>query len=250
MQKQRLSVAQHALAVLMGKSPADWTPPDFSDVKSYGALPAHMPVSIPSELVHGRPDILAAEARLHAATARIGVATAALYPNITLSGGINQGALTPAQIFMPIATAWNIGPTLNVPIFHSGELRAQKRQAEADARAALADYEQTVLTAFGQVADALQDVAHNDEAHVKQVEAVDAAKAKLEMVRAGYHAGGSNALQLVDAERSWRRTRLAFAQQATSRYGAAAELLLATATVPPGEVDAAVPPHPGKPPCL
>jgi NodT family efflux transporter outer membrane factor (OMF) lipoprotein len=235
-QDQRRAVAQHAMAVLIGKSPADWTPPDFAIPENYGSLPTHMPVAVPSELVHDRPDILAAEARLHAATARIGVATAALYPSVTLSGGINQGGLTPAQVFQPIATAWNIGPTLNLPLFHQGELTAAKRQAIADARAALADYQQTVLTAFGQVADALQDVVHNNEAHAKQIESLDAARARLDMVRKGYAAGGSSALELVDAERTWQRSRLAFTQQSTSRYGAAALLLLATANVPP-EVD-------------
>ncbi len=235
-QNQRRAVAQHAMAVLIGKSPSDWSPPDFAITENYGVLPTHMPVALPSELVHGRPDIMAAEARLHAATARIGVATAALYPNITLAGGINQGGLYPAQLFDPIATAWTIGPNVTLPIFHQRELTDAKRQAMAEARAALADYEQTVLAAFGQVSDALQDVVHNNEARAKQIEALDAARSRMDMVRKGYAAGGSSALQLVDAERTFQRTRLAFAQQSTSRYGAAALLLLATASVPP-EID-------------
>ena len=81
--EQQLSVARHALSVIAGKTPAEWTPPDFE--LDALALPGLLPVSIPSELVHDRPDILAAEAQLHAASAAIGVATAQLYPSVTIS---------------------------------------------------------------------------------------------------------------------------------------------------------------------
>jgi outer membrane protein TolC len=200
-----------------------------------------LPVSLPSQLVRDRPDILEAEAELHAATARIGVATAALYPNITLSATLSQDALTPSQIFSPIADSWALGPTLTVPLFRSGELHAQKREAEDRARAALADYEQTVLAAFAQVDDALQAIAHDNQAYADQTRALNAATDKLEMIRRGYRAGGVSALQVVDGERSWRRTRLALSQQATGRYGDAARLLLATASVPPGIAEAKPP---------
>ena len=238
-QKQRLSVARHQLAVLVGKAPSDFNPPDFD--ASSGRLPAVLPVSLPSQLVRDRPDILEAEAELHAATARIGVATAALYPNITLSATLSQDALTPSQIFSPIADSWALGPTLTVPLFRSGELHAQKREAEDRARAALADYEQTVLAAFAQVDDALQAIAHDNQAYADQTRALNAATDKLEMIRRGYRAGGVSALQVVDGERSWRRTRLALSQQATGRYGDAARLLLATASVPPGIAEAKPP---------
>jgi NodT family efflux transporter outer membrane factor (OMF) lipoprotein len=82
--RQQLSVARHALAVLVGKAPTDWSPPDF-DLADF-TLPGDLPVSLPSDLVHQRPDILSSEAQLHAASAAIGVATAQLYPNITLTG--------------------------------------------------------------------------------------------------------------------------------------------------------------------
>lgn len=237
-QQQRLAAARHQIAVLLGKTPSQFAPPDFD--ASSGSLPGVLPVSLPSELVRDRPDIREAEAQLHAATARIGVATAALYPNITLSATLSQDALTPSQIFQPISNSWAIGPTITAPIFHSGELRAQKREAEAEARAALAAYQQTVLAAFAQVDDALQAIAHDNIAYAEQSRALDAATAKLEMMRRGYRAGGVSALQLVDAERSWRRTRLALSQQGTGRYGDAARLLMATASVPPGVAEGRV----------
>jgi NodT family efflux transporter outer membrane factor (OMF) lipoprotein len=238
-EQQRLAAARHQMAVLVGKTPSQYDPPDFN--AGSGSLPMRLPVSLPSELAHGRPDILEAEAQLHAATARIGVATAALYPNITLSGSITQNALTPSQIFAPIANGWAIGPTVSAPIFHSGELQAKKREAQDQARAALDAYEQTVLAAFAQVDDALQAIAHDSDAYEEQSRALDAATSRLEMVRRGYRAGGVSALQLVDAERTWRRTRLALSQEITGRYGDAARLLMATASVPPGVAEAKPP---------
>lgn len=235
-QQQRLAAARHQMAVLVGKAPSEFDPPDFN--ANSGVLPTSLPVSLPSELVHNRPDILEAEAQLHAATARIGVATAALYPNITLQGSLTQNALTPSQIFSPISNSWAIGPSLSVPIFHSGELRARKREAEDQARAALDTYEQTVLAAFAQVDDSLQAIAHDNDAYDQQSKALDAATSRLEMLRRGYRAGGVSALQLIDAERNWRRTRLALSQEVTGRYSDAARLLLATASVPPGAAQA------------
>jgi NodT family efflux transporter outer membrane factor (OMF) lipoprotein len=235
-EKQRLAVARHQMAVLVGKAPSEWAPPNF-DAGS-GMLPPVLPVSLPSELVRNRPDILEAEAQLHSATAQIGVQTAALYPNIALNANISQDALTPSQIFAPISDSWALGPSLTVPIFHSGELHAKKREAEDQARAALANYQQTVLMAFAQVDDALQAIAHDNEAYAEKAKALDAATAKLEMMRRGYRAGGVSSLQLVDAERSWRRTRLALSQQGTGRFSDAARLLLATASAPPGAADA------------
>ncbi len=241
-QRQRLAAARHQLAVLVGKEPGQWSPPDFD--AHFGALPERLPVALPSELVHTRPDILAAEARLHAATARIGVATAALYPNITLSAGASQDSITPEKIFSPIANSYALGPALTLPLFDSGELHAKKREAEANAQAALADYEQTVLAAFAQVDDALQAIAHDNDAYAELSRALDAATSKLEMMRGGYRAGGVSALQLVDAERSWRRTRLGLSEQGVGRYADAALLLLAAANVPPGVAEAGPPANP------
>jgi NodT family efflux transporter outer membrane factor (OMF) lipoprotein len=234
--KQRLVAARHQMAVLLGKTPNAWSPPEF-DARS-GVLPMHLPVALPSELVHGRPDILEAEARLHAATARIGVATAALYPNITLSAVLSQDSLTPEHMFAPVSTSYALGPSLTAPLFDSGELRAKKREAEAEARAELATYQQTVLAAFAQVDDELQAIAHDNEAYDQLSWALDSATSKLETLRRGYHAGGVSALQLADAERSWRRTRLNLSDLGRSRYADAALLLLATATVPPGLAEA------------
>ena len=122
---QDLATARHALAILVGKAPADWTPPDFdlADLKA----PASIPVGLPSDLVRRRPDILAAEAQLHAATADIGVATSRLYPSLTLTGSLTQSSLQPGTFFDYPSTAYAIGVGLTQPIFDGGRLRAERR---------------------------------------------------------------------------------------------------------------------------
>jgi len=234
-QQQRLDAARHRLAALLGKPPAEYSAPGFDE--SSGSLPEVLPVAVPSALVRNRPDILQAEARLHAATAEIGVATANLYPNINLSATLNQDALTPQTLFDPVSTSWAVGAGLTAPIFHGGELHAKKREAEDAARAALADYQQTVLAAFNQVADLLQAIAHDNQAYADQTRALDAAIARVEMLRKAETAGGASAVQVLHAERDLRRIRLALATQGSGRYGDSAMLLLATASVPTGAVE-------------
>ena len=99
---QQLSVAKHALAVLIGRAPGNWSPPEF-DLTAM-TLPGRLPVSLPSELVHQRPDIQAAEAQLHAASAEIGIATAQLYPQITLSAGVSGSSLDGGLSSVPAAS--------------------------------------------------------------------------------------------------------------------------------------------------
>jgi NodT family efflux transporter outer membrane factor (OMF) lipoprotein len=231
-QRQRLEAARHALAILLGKAPANWTAPDFT-ARSF-SMPETLPVAVPSALVRTRPDILEAEAKLHAAIADVGVATANLYPNINLTATLEQTALTPQSLFSVTSTSWTAAAGLTAPLFHSGELKARQRQAQAEAREALAAYELTVLQAFDQVADVLSAIAHDNVAYEAQRRALNAAQSRVDMTRRALALGGVSALQLVDAERDWRRTRLAVTQQSYSRVGDAALLLLTTADVPPG----------------
>ena len=123
--RAQLMQARHALAQLVGQAPADWTAPDF-DLGGFAA-PGVVPVSLPSTLVRRRPDILAAEANLHVATADVGIATAALYPDIKLSANITQTAIPPANLFTYGASGWQLAAGLTQPIFNGGKLKAQKR---------------------------------------------------------------------------------------------------------------------------
>ena len=141
--QQSLAQHRHALALLVGKTPSDYTPPDFDFNKI--ALPGTIPVEVPSELVRRRPDILAAEADLHAATAQIGVETAKLYPDVKLSAALTQGALQPGNLFSYNSSGWNFGPSLTLPLFHGGTLKNNRNAAAAAADAANARYQETVL---------------------------------------------------------------------------------------------------------
>src|SRR5579875_1066971 len=145
--RQQLSVARHALAVLVGKAPGNWQAPDFT--LDQLALPPELPVSLPSALPHQRPDILASEAQFKAAAAAVGIANAQLYPQFTISGALEQVFTHPDIAFEPIGNIWNIGMSMAAPIFHGGSLTAQKREAEDTYQATLATYQQTVLSAFG-----------------------------------------------------------------------------------------------------
>ena len=119
--RQQLSRGAPCLgACWSGQTPANWSPPDF-DLDGF-FLPRELPVSLPSRMVRQRPDILAAEAELHAASAAIGVATAQRYPDITLSANLLQQATFPGHLFRDAASAMTVGGGLAAPLFHGGAL--------------------------------------------------------------------------------------------------------------------------------
>jgi NodT family efflux transporter outer membrane factor (OMF) lipoprotein len=223
--RQQESAARHALAILVGKAPADWAPPDFA-LDDF-TLPAEIPASLPSELVHRRPDILAAEAQLHVASAAIGVATANLYPKIDLTATLTQQALTPGGLFNGMATAWSLAASLSQPLFDGGQLNAQRRAAIDGYQAALADYRQVILTAFGQVADRLQALANDADQLRAQSEAERTAAASLDLARRSYAVGNSGILDVVDAERNLAQARLGLSRAKAQRLLDTAQLYLA-----------------------
>jgi NodT family efflux transporter outer membrane factor (OMF) lipoprotein len=214
--------AQDALATLVGRTPADWSAPKFElDALS---LPDPLPVALPSELVRRRPDIVAAEERLHAASAAVGVATANLYPHITLSATIgSEGLLSNG----PTETAWNLLGGISMPIFHGGALRAEQRAAQDDYRASLAEYRQTVLSAFGQVADTLQALSTDTEALNAQRRALDSASGSLGLTQKGYQVGNAGYVQVLVARRLAEEARLGEVQARAMRYLDSVKLLLA-----------------------
>ncbi|RZI94006.1 MAG: efflux transporter outer membrane subunit, partial [Rubrivivax sp.] len=113
--QRRIATTRHALALLVGQAPSNWSAPDI-DLNEL-TLPASIPVNLPSELVRKRPDILAAEADLHAATAAIGVAEAARYPNVSLDASFVLTALHPEDLFKYDSSGWGIGPSITAPLF-------------------------------------------------------------------------------------------------------------------------------------
>lgn len=224
--RQQLAQARHALALLVGQSPSNWTAPDF-DLADFTA-PASIPVSLPSSLIRRRPDILAAEADLHAATAKIGVATARLYPDIQLSANLMQSALTPS-LFSYANTGWSLGAGLTAPLLNGGALKADQRAAQAEARASLDRYQQTVLSAFGQVADVMQAIDNDDDELVALNQAETTASANLNDQQTAFRLGGGPLLPVIDAERQLQMARRTRVMVEGKRLADIAQLYVATA---------------------
>lgn len=223
--RQELSVAEHALAIVLGKPPASAAPPEL-DLAAL-TLPRELPVSLPSELARRRPDILSAEAQLHAATAAVGIASANLYPHLTLSASTGQQSATLTHLFEPSSTVWGLAAGLVGPIFDGGTLRAQQRAASEALHASAANYQQTVLVAFGQVADSLQALDHGAQALQAQSRAEKAARDNLDLTRRSYHEGNVGVLQVLDAERLYQQARLGVVRAQAQRYSDTAQLFLA-----------------------
>jgi len=223
--RQQLSAARHALAILLGRFPGEWSAPDF-DLGEF-ELPRELPLTLPSELVHQRPDILAAETQLHADSAAVGVATAQLYPSFTLSAAVSVEGVSSSAVFPASSTVWNLVAGATAPLFHGGALVAQRRAAIETFDASLGTYRQTVLTAFGQVADTLRALEHDGElvdAERRALETSDRARA---LQRISYEAGKSDLLQLLDAERSYQQARLGYTRAQAQRLQDTTQLFVA-----------------------
>ncbi|MDR3490215.1 MAG: efflux transporter outer membrane subunit [Bradyrhizobium sp.] len=218
------AVARHALADSIGDVPAEWIPPDFT-LTDFG-LPSAIPIGVPSDLVHNRPDIEAAEAQLHLASAAIGVATANLYPQIDLTGTLTQQALTPGALFLGVSNAWSVAASLTQPIFDGGRLSAERRATVDNYQATLATYRQTILTAFGEVADALQALSNDATLLQDEIAASDTAARSLDLARRSYQAGNSGILDVIDAQRSYSEAQLGLARATARRLADTARLYL------------------------
>jgi NodT family efflux transporter outer membrane factor (OMF) lipoprotein len=217
----QLDTINDQLAVLMGKSPADAGVQSVSLDSLY--LPQDLPLSVPSSLVRQRPDIRAAEALLHSASAEVGVATANLYPQIVLSGsggGVGTSFTNGGDI-------WNVGAGLTQPIFNGGALRAERRKAFAAYEEAGSVYKQTVLTAFQQVADTLYAIQHDAEALQACEQAAGEADAAYRIANNRYRAGGISQLALLDAERQQLQRAMDRTASAAARFADSATLFAA-----------------------
>jgi NodT family efflux transporter outer membrane factor (OMF) lipoprotein len=231
--RRELSLAQHALALLVGQTPAEWSAPDFA-LEEFAA-PAELPLTLPSELAHRRPDILAAEAQLHAANAAVGIAAASLYPQITLAASAGLQATALHALFDASSNAGGLTGSLTQPLFDHGALRARERAAIDALHAARASYEQVVLGAFGQVADSLEALDHDTELLRSEQSALSISSENLALTRDSYSAGNTGVLQVLEAERQSQQARLGLVRAEALRDQDAVQLRLALGgRVPPG----------------
>lgn len=235
--EQTRAEARNMLAVLLGVSPAELGATPFSLTAL--RLPSEVPVTLPSELAAKRPDILAAEARLHSATAAIGVATARLYPSITLGASFEQSTRHPETLFNASSNGFNLFGGLTAPILNGGTLKAEKRAAEAEARASAARYQQTVLEAFGQISDLLAALGNDASAVNLRSDAAAIANRSLALSRRSFQVGNSGVLQVLDASRLAQQAQLGLLDARAKQLLDVARLYVATAG---GWTGQAVPP--------
>jgi NodT family efflux transporter outer membrane factor (OMF) lipoprotein len=224
LQKQ-LAYTRHALSALVGQMPSEGKVPEFK-LQSL-QLPEVLPVSLPSSLARRRPDIRASEALLAQAGAGVGVATANLYPQITLTGGFGFEALDTGVLFNSQSRLWSLGANLLQPIFHGGELKAKQRAAIAAYDQAAAQYRGTVLNAFQNVADALRALETDAQSLRAQAQAEAAARATLDLTQKQFELGAVNYLSLLVAQRDYEQARISLIQAQAARYSDTAALFQA-----------------------
>jgi NodT family efflux transporter outer membrane factor (OMF) lipoprotein len=231
--RTQLAQTDHQLAIYLGRAPAELTAmPELAalDLDTL-VLPADLPLTLPSTLAQQRPDIRASEALLHQASANIGVATANLYPRITLSGSAATERISVSDLLTGF-NVWNFGAGLAQPLFHGGELLARKHSSEAAYQAALAIYKQTVLQGLQQVADALRALDQDAIA----LQALDAAQRSAQhsagIASQRYAAGGISQLTLLDTQRQELQTGLDRTKAAAQRYADTAALYQALGARP------------------
>ncbi len=218
--------ARHLLATLLGTFPAQaarMPTLQLSDLH----LPPTVPVSLPSTLVRTRPDILAAEAQLRAANAQVGVTVARMYPDLALTGNFGTQSNSSSKFFDPASRIWDLAAAAAMPLFDGGSLRAQKHAAQAAYRAVFASYENTVLGAFRNVADALRAIERDAVALDAQTRALDAARTGFTLARKQYEAGAVDYLSLLTSEVQYQDARIAHVSAETQRLADTVALYLA-----------------------
>jgi NodT family efflux transporter outer membrane factor (OMF) lipoprotein len=220
--EKQLAQQRHLLTALAGRFPSDEPAQKFelSDL----ALPRELPLGVPAALVRQRPDVLSAEAQLHSASAEVGVATANLLPQITLTAA--QGGVSTVfdQLFATGNTFWSAGASLSQTLFSGGTLIHRRRAAEAALDQAGAQYRSVVLTAFQNVADTLTALQLDGDAVNADLRARQAAADSLEAIRRNVELGSMSYLALLNAEQTYNQAVLGLAQARANRFSDTAAL--------------------------
>ena len=221
LEKQR-DVYRNSLLQLAGKAPQENGVPQIT--LGDFTLPAQMPVSVPSQLVRQRPDILEAEDTLHAASAAIGVAAAARFPSFNLSGQLAQQSISTADLFSRPASIWSAGIGVTAPLFEGGTLRAREKEARERFSAAQAQYRSVVLGAFVEVQNTLEALQHDADDSSAHARALEAAQANRDLARQQFQQGKVNELVVLTAEQQYQNAALGAVQANVQRFADTARL--------------------------
>jgi len=199
---------ENLISLLLGRPPGPITRGKRLDELT----PPGIPAGLPSELLERRPDIIQAEQTLIAANAQIGVAKAAYFPKISLTGALGVAGSDIGKLFVPGADFWSLGGQVASPLLNFGSISGQVKQAKAQQQQAMFQYQQAILTGFREVEDALIKTTKGREQLEAQKRQVQALEEYARLSRLQFEAGTSNYLQVLDADRSLFSGRLAFNQ--------------------------------------
>ncbi len=206
--QKAIAQQENALSLLLGRNPGP-----IPRGKTIGELPVPaIPAGLPSELLTRRPDILAAEQNLVAANANIGVAKAAYYPAISLTGFLGYASTDLSDLFTGPAKVWSYSAAVSAPLFTAGKIAGNVQANEAVRDQTLADYRKTIQQAFREVDDALVDQARTREQLAAQASQVQALERYLTLAQLRFDNGYTSYLEVLDAQRSLFSAQLAFAQ--------------------------------------
>lgn len=223
--QKALAQTRHQLATLTGRLPGEAELPQFSfDTLT---MPMAIPLTLPSTLTRQRPDVRAAEAALHQASAQVGIATANLYPNIGLSGSYGTEAVKFADLFSAGTAIWGLGAGVLQPLFRGGELHARKRAAVAKYEQAAAEYRGSVLAAFQDVADALLAIEMDGRQLQLQKQSEQMASETLKLVNLQHEQGAVSFLTLLNAQQQYQQARISLIQARATLYADSAALMYA-----------------------
>ncbi|MFC5473892.1 efflux transporter outer membrane subunit [Paraherbaspirillum soli] len=223
--QKSLALQRDRLTALAGRFPSEELEQKFELAQL--ALPQQLPLSLPSNLVRQRPDVRAAEAQLHAASAAVGVATANMLPQITLSASIGSAAAKMGDLFTSGTGLWTLAGGLTQPLFAGGALLHKKRASEALLEQAAAQYRSTVIVAFQNVADSLRALQYDAEALQAQVAAERAAANSLAITRRSVQLGAASPQTLLTAQQTYQQAVINLAQAQAARYADTAALFQA-----------------------
>ncbi|MGD7278552.1 efflux transporter outer membrane subunit, partial [Ralstonia pseudosolanacearum] len=224
---RRRALLEHALATLLGKAPSGFT----LGADPLQAANVRVPPGLPSALLERRPDVAAAERAMAAANARIGVARAAFFPQLQLTGGFGFESHDIGDLLKWSSRTWLLGPlvgtALSLPIFDGGARSAGVKQARAAYEENVANYREAVLVAFREVEDNLSDLRLLADQSKVQDDAVRASTRAAQLSRTRYNAGSVNYLDVIDAERNMLSTQRVAVQLAGGRVNATVGLVKA-----------------------
>ncbi|HEX3720629.1 MAG TPA: efflux transporter outer membrane subunit [Verrucomicrobiae bacterium] len=223
---QRRAQLENAIAILAGANPSSFRLPAVTST-NWNPAPPIIPAGLPSDLLERRPDVAAAERELAAANARIGVAKASFFPVLTLTGSAGYLSADVDSLFNWSSRTWSIGPSLSLPIFAGGRLRANYHRSQAAFAEAAGTYQQQVLVAFGDVENSLSGIHFLAQQSEAQDRAVNHSKRASKLATERYTSGIVSYLEVVDASREELQAERGAAQLAGQRMIAEVQLVKA-----------------------